>query len=172
VLSVTGREYDELVRSLTSVLDCHIESNRAESAPQTSLSEWSQDSMLGMSVSEVKMVGAIGFEPTTPCSRSRCATRLRYAPNLWLASTHRAEQQNASVCVNSRGRLTYPNRTSVRLSNTQSPSCSVPGGTTASFTGAVPLRSIPSRSAAADVRSITRSGSSTPRSLIRTTTER
>ena len=27
------------------------------------------------------MVGAIGFEPTTPCSRSRCATRLRYAPN-------------------------------------------------------------------------------------------
>src|ERR1700683_3627758 len=26
------------------------------------------------------MVGAIGFEPTTPCSRSRCATRLRYAP--------------------------------------------------------------------------------------------
>src|SRR5665213_3697988 len=27
------------------------------------------------------MVGAIGFEPMTPCSRSRCATRLRYAPN-------------------------------------------------------------------------------------------
>ena len=26
------------------------------------------------------MVGAIGFEPTTPCSRSKCATRLRYAP--------------------------------------------------------------------------------------------
>ena len=30
----------------------------------------------------VEMVGAIGFEPTTPCSRSRCATRLRYAPTL------------------------------------------------------------------------------------------
>ena len=29
-----------------------------------------------------EMVGAIGFEPTTPCSRSRCATRLRYAPIL------------------------------------------------------------------------------------------
>ncbi len=29
------------------------------------------------------MVGAIGFEPTTPCSRSRCATRLRYAPTLY-----------------------------------------------------------------------------------------
>ena len=27
------------------------------------------------------MVGARGFEPPTPCSRSRCATRLRYAPN-------------------------------------------------------------------------------------------
>src|SRR5574341_348659 len=26
------------------------------------------------------VVGAIGFEPTTPCSRSKCATRLRYAP--------------------------------------------------------------------------------------------
>ena len=23
-----------------------------------------------------------GFEPPTPCSRSRCATRLRYTPNL------------------------------------------------------------------------------------------
>ena len=26
------------------------------------------------------MVGAIGFEPTTPCAQGRCATRLRYAP--------------------------------------------------------------------------------------------
>ena len=30
----------------------------------------------------VEMVGARGFEPPTPCSRSRCATRLRYAPTL------------------------------------------------------------------------------------------
>ncbi len=28
------------------------------------------------------VVGAIGFEPTTPCSQSRCATRLRHAPTL------------------------------------------------------------------------------------------
>ncbi len=28
------------------------------------------------------MVGARGFEPPTPCSRSRCATRLRYAPTI------------------------------------------------------------------------------------------
>ena len=27
------------------------------------------------------MVGVEGFEPTTPCSQSRCATRLRYTPN-------------------------------------------------------------------------------------------
>ena len=27
------------------------------------------------------LVGARGFEPPTPCSRSRCATRLRYAPH-------------------------------------------------------------------------------------------
>ena len=27
------------------------------------------------------MVGVRGFEPPTPCSRSRCATRLRYTPN-------------------------------------------------------------------------------------------
>jgi len=27
-----------------------------------------------------EMVGAEGFEPPTPCSRSKCATRLRYAP--------------------------------------------------------------------------------------------
>ena len=27
-----------------------------------------------------ELVGAIGFEPTTPCAQGRCATRLRYAP--------------------------------------------------------------------------------------------
>ena len=26
------------------------------------------------------MVGARGFEPPTPCSQSKCATKLRYAP--------------------------------------------------------------------------------------------
>jgi hypothetical protein len=29
-----------------------------------------------------KLVGAIGFEPTTPCAQGRCATRLRYAPTV------------------------------------------------------------------------------------------
>ena len=27
-----------------------------------------------------KVVGETGFEPATPCSQSRCATRLRYSP--------------------------------------------------------------------------------------------
>jgi hypothetical protein len=27
-----------------------------------------------------ELVGVSGFEPPTPCSRSRCATRLRYTP--------------------------------------------------------------------------------------------
>ena len=32
-----------------------------------------------------KLVGAEGFEPPTPCSQSKCATRLRYAPTRdWL----------------------------------------------------------------------------------------
>ena len=30
------------------------------------------------------MVGAEGFEPPTLCSQSRCATRLRYAPTVYL----------------------------------------------------------------------------------------
>ena len=28
----------------------------------------------------LKMVGAVGFEPTTPWSQTRCATKLRHAP--------------------------------------------------------------------------------------------
>ena len=27
------------------------------------------------------LVGATGFEPTTPCSQGRCSTKLSYAPN-------------------------------------------------------------------------------------------
>jgi hypothetical protein len=36
-----------------------------------------KDSKIGL-----KMVGATGFEPATPCAQGRCATRLRYAPTL------------------------------------------------------------------------------------------
>ena len=28
-----------------------------------------------------RMVGVAGFEPATPCSQGRCATKLRYTPN-------------------------------------------------------------------------------------------
>ena len=31
-------------------------------------------------VEKCRMVGAKGFEPSTPCTPCRCATRLRYAP--------------------------------------------------------------------------------------------
>lgn len=39
------------------------------------------------------MVGVRGFEPPTPCSRSRCATRLRYTPNLRLPIRSREPTQ-------------------------------------------------------------------------------
>ena len=32
---------------------------------------------------EEKLVGARGFEPPTPASRTRCATGLRYAPKIY-----------------------------------------------------------------------------------------
>jgi hypothetical protein len=34
----------------------------------------------GSAIYLMQMVGVIGFEPTTPSSRTRCATRLRYTP--------------------------------------------------------------------------------------------
>ena len=37
---------------------------------------------LGGAVDLGNLVGVKGFEPSTPCSRSRCATRLRYTPTL------------------------------------------------------------------------------------------
>ena len=33
-------------------------------------------------MTRLPFVGAPGFEPGTPCSQSRCATGLRYAPNV------------------------------------------------------------------------------------------
>ena len=38
-----------------------------------------------------KMVGVEGFEPPTPCSQSRCATRLRYTPRLRTIAEDRGE---------------------------------------------------------------------------------
>ncbi len=34
----------------------------------------------GVAAELQRLVGVAGFEPATPCSRSRCATGLRYAP--------------------------------------------------------------------------------------------
>ena len=36
---------------------------------------------LPLSYTRDNLVGAAGFEPATPCSQDRCATKLRYAPN-------------------------------------------------------------------------------------------
>lgn len=36
-----------------------------------------------MSYTRIKMVGAAGFEPATPWSRTKCATKLRYAPTMF-----------------------------------------------------------------------------------------
>ena len=38
------------------------------------------------------MVGAIGFEPTTPCAQGRCATRLRYAPTREIINDRRLHE--------------------------------------------------------------------------------
>src|ERR687885_764162 len=46
-----------------------------------------------MAVAAASVVGARGFEPPTPCSQSRCATRLRHAParpQVSIAKGHRA----------------------------------------------------------------------------------
>jgi hypothetical protein len=37
------------------------------------------------SSASIALVGAAGFEPATPCSQSRCATRLRHAPKTFAA---------------------------------------------------------------------------------------
>jgi hypothetical protein len=43
------------------------------------------------------LVGARGFEPPTPCSQSRCATRLRYTPTQRAAERH----QQGACCGHS-----------------------------------------------------------------------
>ena len=35
------------------------------------------------------LVGARGFEPRTPCAQGRCATRLRYAPTVFIINEMR-----------------------------------------------------------------------------------
>jgi hypothetical protein len=54
----------------------------------------------------VKLVGAVGFELTTLCSQSRCATRLRYAPRkaafynlapLWSMTVDRIPESGARL---------------------------------------------------------------------------
>src|SRR5438105_15352778 len=41
------------------------------------------------------LVGARGFEPPTPCSQSRCATRLRYTPTANALRNRRGPSRNS-----------------------------------------------------------------------------
>ena len=46
------------------------------------------------------MVGAVGFEPTTPWSQTRCATKLRHAPNWgewWGSNPRQPESQSGAL---------------------------------------------------------------------------
>ena len=52
-----------------------------------------------LQIPEVPAVGVEGFEPPTPCSQSRCATRLRYTPN-WTFLAQPCEQR-AYACERS-----------------------------------------------------------------------
>ena len=49
--------------------------------PIASLEGWSSTVELHPHAGLLQVVGARGFEPPTPCSQSRCATRLRHAPS-------------------------------------------------------------------------------------------
>jgi hypothetical protein len=55
----------------------------------------------GSVLDPVNLVGAIGFEPTTPCAQGRCATRLRYAPTV-------AVRRSSAIITDSRCSRTGP----------------------------------------------------------------
>jgi 2'-5' RNA ligase len=53
------------------------------------------------------MVGAIGFEPTTPCAQGRCATRLRYAPTFTSHNGVDSGESTASPIIDDRTRYNF-----------------------------------------------------------------
>src|SRR5215217_8340593 len=65
-------------------LKCWARAGEGNRTPITSLEGWGSTVELhphsSQSGSASFAVGARGFEPPTPCSQSRCATRLRHAP--------------------------------------------------------------------------------------------
>ena len=57
----------------------------------------------------IRMVGAAGFEPATPCSQSRCATGLRHAPTQQFAArTYRGPCAASNTHDGAGGRPTRP----------------------------------------------------------------
>src|SRR5204862_6225253 len=53
------------------------------------------------------LVGARGFEPPTPCSQSRCATRLRYTPTVAAVFQQvlRAAHSDPTACAGGRSEV-------------------------------------------------------------------
>ncbi len=49
----------------------------------TSLEGWSSTIELHPRI--IRLVGAAGFEPATPCSQGRCSTKLSHAPNYYIS---------------------------------------------------------------------------------------
>jgi hypothetical protein len=54
-------------------------------------------SILGSMQLPKKLVGAEGFEPTTPASQTLCATRLRYAPTFRLTAEELLRDDGAEI---------------------------------------------------------------------------
>ena len=44
--------------------------------------DWSTSTKKGLREEPLFVIGATGFEPATPCTPCKCATRLRHAPML------------------------------------------------------------------------------------------
>ena len=59
------------------------------------------------------MVGATGFEPATPCSQSRCATKLRYAPT----EKEILQEEGSVFSGKADGPIEVKNSITVRLGN-------------------------------------------------------
>ena len=59
---------------------CYPRLRRSMLYPNELRAHWLTCGTLEQCATREKLVGVEGFEPPTPCSQSRCATRLRYTP--------------------------------------------------------------------------------------------
>ena len=63
----------------------------------------------------IYLVGAKGFEPSTPCSQSRCATKLRHAPQECAVANAGAESVGETNCCLPSRRGVCPDMTTICL---------------------------------------------------------